>query len=104
MAKPKHKPKLFLITLPMFKLIPKNSVPKTMPIPNHNGAKAADEKKPLMEAVEEIEANQFKEHTDNRANAHVDNVQPVKEIDYRANDHVADARIAHNVEARILYP
>ena len=57
-----------------------------------------------MEAVEEIEADQFKEHTDNRANTHIDNVQPVKEIDYRANDHVADARIAHNVEARILYP
>ena len=37
---------------------------------------SADEKKTLMEAVEEIEANQFKD-TDNRANAHVAEVQAV---------------------------
>ena len=46
----------------------------------------------FCEAVDEVEADQFKEHIDYRANAHVADVQAVKEIDYRANAHVADVQ------------
>ena len=51
----------------MSKLIPNNSVPILIIIQVSVAIMSADEKKPLMEAVVEIEADQFKEHIDYQA-------------------------------------